>query len=422
MDYYSYFGIESKNIEFKSFSLDLPKEYCFETCLDLIVTGRFIFNDLVKETLNIYIKKYLPKYIASFSQNKTKINSLYFGINDLGIIIGIPYQGSFDVKFIENCVSDCTENDIEQNKNISIKVSIHSLNYKLPELYETPYQKYLHFFNNKQKMVHKNYQKYKIWHNCLLSQKEKIHLLLNRDRHKFLEYSRFKLRKQYKHVYSKLYYLCDVPDYYDLLVDLKIKTFTALPKGSLRYYYVITQENISKNFTKEIQPIKTSAKINFESISSNQYNSILLFFLFGRYKDYCIKSINIHKPKKPKNYFAYHCIPQLLLKQTYNMIPLWMENNENMSLFIVQIDCIINFSDNQFHSIKYFNTKKRKFEYCYRIVDDIEGPITVHEEKIEPKMGAEKLRIVTPFLKNKKKFCRNFTDETKLQNETSCDH
>ena len=53
----------------------------------IIVEEKYINNE--------YITKYIPKYISSFS-NSNIIGNIYIGINDNGIIEGIPFCGELN--------------------------------------------------------------------------------------------------------------------------------------------------------------------------------------------------------------------------------------------------------------------------------------------------------------------------------------
>lgn len=58
-----------------------------------------LFNNLILKTINAYIINYVPKYISAFS-NSGLNGKLYIGVNDYGIIEGIPFYGELTIENI----------------------------------------------------------------------------------------------------------------------------------------------------------------------------------------------------------------------------------------------------------------------------------------------------------------------------------
>ena len=101
------------------------------------------FNDMIYYTLNQYVQRYLPKYIGNFSKAGIS-GDLYFGVNDCGLIEGIPFYGNIELEIIKkmllNAVSNSRgvrivdDNSIQYDKSIvdfyytNLKINIYSLN------------------------------------------------------------------------------------------------------------------------------------------------------------------------------------------------------------------------------------------------------------------------------------------------------
>lgn len=58
------------------------------------------FNNMIYLTLDEYVYRYGAKYIGNFSKASIS-GDLYFGVNDKGIIEGIPFYGNIDIKHIK---------------------------------------------------------------------------------------------------------------------------------------------------------------------------------------------------------------------------------------------------------------------------------------------------------------------------------
>jgi hypothetical protein len=125
-----YIGNESFNIEYKEFCLkDLESYYTVdqirEFLLNQIRLDDSIFNKMIYFTLNDYIYKYLPKYIGNFSKAGIS-GEIYFGVNDDGIIEGIPWYGELNIRLIKKII----KNVYKSNRSRGIKID------KLTDKYE----------------------------------------------------------------------------------------------------------------------------------------------------------------------------------------------------------------------------------------------------------------------------------------------
>jgi hypothetical protein len=64
---------------------------------------------MITNDINEYITKYIPKYISSFS-NSNIIGNIYIGINDNGIIEGIPFCGELNKNTIKTYIKSVITN------------------------------------------------------------------------------------------------------------------------------------------------------------------------------------------------------------------------------------------------------------------------------------------------------------------------
>ena len=102
MFYNDFIGKETLSKEYKEFSffktgLRFENEKMEEYCR----TNKFEFNNLVLENMKKYIRQYIPRYATSFWNSRILESEFYIGVNDYGIIKGIPFQGDFPLDFIQ---------------------------------------------------------------------------------------------------------------------------------------------------------------------------------------------------------------------------------------------------------------------------------------------------------------------------------
>lgn len=95
--YNEYIGRETVPKEYKGFTL-------FKKCLDLTLydcekyceSNKFEFNRDVLSNLDAYLTEYLPRYACGFWNAGIPYTEFYIGVNDYGLVRGIPYCVSTD--------------------------------------------------------------------------------------------------------------------------------------------------------------------------------------------------------------------------------------------------------------------------------------------------------------------------------------
>jgi hypothetical protein len=372
MIFNEFLGPENIDKEYKVAVIYWNREIKYNHSLELLRSGKWIFNECIHNTIKTYLEKYLSKYVSAFTNNLSKINNgtLYIGVDDDGYVKGIPYKGELKLNSIIPIINNIFNSlicfpskEIMDYVRKNLKIEIIKVNFERGNLTDNEqswYHDYLNKHNEKVLKIKKNDEYRKRWAKLLCSQTEKLYKILNRERTEFLHYikdTKILTKSNYKHTYSHLEYLIDVPNYYDLVADLKIKEFIFEPGERLKKY-------------KEMKNgILTDIKLH-------DYNSIMTLYIFGRYKDYCVDSLKRYRPTSPKIILNEE-YPKNLLSQIDKMIPMWMNFNRVMNLYVIKItipSTILKTSEN----ITYFNPKKRKYESCFRKITKV-GPITVIE-------------------------------------------
>lgn len=364
-------GSETIEREYKLGILYFVEEMSFEECLEYIESGKWNFNCDTINTINIYLTKYLAKYISSFTHNLSGIEKgeLYIGVNDDGIIKGIPFKGKLNLGFCYKTINDILNKHLLFPSEKSKKFLRRNLKIKAIQInYEHKYDSSEYFRNSVLKYYSKNdkikrYEKHrKMWSSLMNKRGGKINENLNNNRCEFIQHiddlnfiNSVSGKSKYNHTYSHLEYLIDVPNYYDMRATLKTKKFNELKRGNVIKYKEIISSNRSDLYLHE-------------------YNDVFCLYQYGRYHDYVRDVFRNFRPSHPKMKIDVN-YPKFLLSQIEHMIPVWKNNNRNINLYVIKITIPSSFLK-EGESIKYNNTKKLKFEELFRTIND-NGPITL---------------------------------------------
>jgi hypothetical protein len=298
--------------------------------LKLLQSGHWFFNPVTIKTIKTYFKTYLPKYIACYSHPYSTTNGgeFYIGIDDDGVMHGIPYKGELKINFkkiidklfeerLMSCKDECI-NEYKKRVHIElIKLSTDTCKkYKSTQPYQSqPYQYYIDKLSNQEKLYHKYLLNKKKWEELFSQYTSKLHVLLNKDifRLEIIEYIKS---------YSS--------NYYDLIADLR------------------TGKRYKQQTFTEISKIKDD-KTN-------------IFYWVIRFKDARISFLKSIKPKCPKLYYNDNT-PNFLLCNIPLMIPTWLERNTSLNLYIIKIIIGGNISSTKYLKYKDKITKKWKCSY-----------------------------------------------------------
>lgn len=366
-----FIGLETKEKEYKLAVLNLDDDMSDKYILFLLKTGKWIFNKHIYNTIYFYLHKYLPKYISSFTNIKSHVDKgvIYIGVNDNGYVKGIPFNGSINMKFINNCVRNVINSKkvlfpskkIRNYFKYNIKVELIDIEFDRNNIISTKcnlYENLIDEFYCKVK-IKEHKKKFKTMvSNLLLKQTEKLSNVINRERSEFLTYLKdfqFFNKSKYKHTYTSLEYLdlANVPTYYELIADIKIKKFKQTSNKIV----------INYNFIKDCE--------KSQLISSEINNCIIMYFV-GKYKDYCVKALKIIKIKDNEN-LQNEIYPKCLIRQIDKMIPIWINFNPSLKLYLLKIEIPKNiYCENK--NIR-FLCNRGYYRECYRdILND--QPIT----------------------------------------------
>ena len=356
MNYMDNIGLERKDCEYKVFNFN-PLKLSTEDSKIYLSNGIFCFNESVDETIINYILIYLPKYICSFYNPLSSITKghLYFGIDDNGKVIGIPYIGSISEKFINEQIDKIFTTNIkflnheiknQIRKSIDIEIIMVDKSKIISGYFAHKKSLYLKYTDelNKIKLTNKIYKKKRDnWNKMFDLNNLKLSDMINDLETRKYIWKYIKIKSKYsiakfKNKYSHLEQYCDVDNYWTFMSKIKSGTpFNTLKQG--------------------------------EIFKSNK-NNLDIYKWITSWKDSKISMLKKAKPKKPsKKIDSYY--PIFLLSQVTKMIPEWVKKNNSLNLFVIKIT----FNINKNSQIIKYKTIDNEWKYSYRSVVKNE-PIT----------------------------------------------
>lgn len=324
MNYNSFIGPETINCEYKEFTFNnCNLEIDYQVAEELILSSEWIFNDYVLKNLSKYFKMYIPKYSSAFLDKYSECNTgeLYIGINDDGIIQGIPYQGTLKQSFIRKKIKYYFNKFVmTENKSLNfddhLKIELIPINYKehKTEKHCNEYTKYLKQLEIMKKKEEKNRAIYLKWNELHSRYVQKLVDLFNNPSTRY-ELLNYVLYKEPKNPIIKL-----LKSDYQLQPKTHDEINILKDDYSSPYFWVCRWKDTMINFIRSIKPI-------------------------------------LHRPELENCMFPYN----ILLKAT-PMIPWWMNHNDGMNLYIIKITFIKPQDKIPIYYLDVFNKVNR----CYR--------------------------------------------------------
>lgn len=306
------------------------KEFSFHPCglllsnedaLSLLESNEWIFNKDVIKCIKLMFELYLPRYTCAYLSSNLKEESyLYFGIDDIGNITGIPFQGELNIDmFIDDIHKILTQNiDFDGNIMHYINIEFHKINFtnhiENTNIHLNEYYKHIKLYND---YTEKFTKKKLVWTSLLKRYNRKLTEITNNidtriELINFIEY------RDYGNPLIKL-----------LKTDFKLKPS---PIGHVHVY-----------------------KLDKNSI----------YYWLTMFKDTMLRFI---KKIKPKFDYKFPCIyfPINILFLSSPMIPFWFKNNQNMNLYLITIT----FKNKQSLFIKYKNNFNKWLQCKRTLIND----------------------------------------------------
>lgn len=346
MQYNEFVGTETVYKEYKEISFQhVGIPYDDSTVDNYLRNFNWDFNDLIHQSIEKYIRIYLPKYICAFfdQHNKYKDSQsvLYFGIADNGLVKGIPYQGTLTVENIfTNETIDYLRNHIQSSDNRwldGISVQLQEIDYKNDGIEDNT------------STIHPKLKEY--------DQKKKM---LNRSIRKHTrKYTKWQKKNEY---------------YTQKLVEL--------------YYHPKVRKEFMQYLRHHGQEEMILRMKNGEIIEQKPYDEIRvycdqrnnLYYWLCRWKDEMLEKIRSQKPIRERAYrnMLSHMEtiydPMRIFTNVSNMIPWWMDHNKEMKLYVIAFT--FTHPSQPIEKIAY-KERSGKWSTCFRSLNDKEQPCCI---------------------------------------------
>ena len=271
-----------------AFDIKQAEEYC--------LTNNFVFNKHIIINLKKYFRNYIPKYTSAFFNSN--INGyLYIGVNDFGLVKGIPYCGHLDKDYLNKKLKKTIQNYLLHNTTYDIHSNIKLELIKITKPSKPPtdicplFERYLI-----EKQKHTDYYndfvaKMDIWW------------------------------KKFAYVNQKLIDLANNQDSRILIINwIKIIDSSSSVIKLLETDFILEYRNHEEVFILKEDPESP-------------------YYWVTRWKDLIIDT---NKKERPQyNYdFIDNKLPINLIKNVSHMVPYWMNHNDDMNLYIICIKFI----------------------------------------------------------------------------------
>ena len=313
-------GLEEEHREYKEFIFKVPidKKLAEESCK----TNKFMFNKEIYDNICEYIKIYIPKYSCGYWNSNIPKGELFIGVNDFGVMKGIPFQGKFPHDLIKQKIKKTIEECVDGKIDIEqmIKIKIHKVVFDVSKTNELC-NRYLQYLNEKQ-LYHELYSNYQMtmikWHTRLAFVNKKLVDIVNDEK------TRCELKK---YIISK--------DPTNIVIDLLNSDYKLKSKTHV-----------------EVCLVKDDVNDPYHWVTT--------------WKDEQLTKINSEKPLLIYDFNTLHT-PKKIVTGISDMIPHWINNNDNMNLYVIHIV----FKKNTIKTdgyYQYFNVQTKKWLSCIRTI------------------------------------------------------
>lgn len=269
-----FFGKETELNEFKQFSFKINPNVYFSTkeIEHILITGKWNkkLSSLIIGQLNMMFKYYISKYVSCFL-NAQLLGNIYFGIDDHGIVKGIPSKIPITQTMVKSMIlknmnkylkmSSDNINNLYQNK---ITVSIKKLKIDPLILDTIDFSKIIEQYKHKKKIYTEKMNTFiinkKKWLDAL-DQYRSLHLVVNIPEHK-LELIDYIQKNVTSDIANKV------------IQELNSFDFIAIPSGfelehhkkniSSKFYWIMKFKDFKINQICSKKPIKPESNDKFK--------------------------------------------------------------------------------------------------------------------------------------------------------------
>lgn len=284
------------------------KEFCLKTTTSptipyheikhIIESGTITpsLQDIINESIHTTITQVFPKYFTSYANSQIN-GSIYIGVNDDGVITGIP-SGSLTVQYVEKCLRDACAYILASMASIMSSTTVQVIPLAINSAMESSpiYQNGINVANTVTK-----YEKDKAELDCLIRQ------------YKISHQEWMNKKSRYNCKLFKL--LNETPTRRELIDFIKAN----LNRGEVPTNEIMDVCNVIKTLKQNQKiHIPTGKQLEPYKDSSNPRRENVYFWLL-KFQQYHLSSLQKLKPQKPPIKRLHH--PWVSLLCLRNMIP-----------------------------------------------------------------------------------------------------
>lgn len=328
MLYKDFFKEEDEQNEFKHFTFHHGGlKMSFADMIHLLETNIYIGDNIVLQHIKKYLEIYLPKYTASFFHPRNKFDkyNLFFGIDDFGIINGIPLSKDINLDWFKNITKQIIKEKIICDIDVLpfIDIEIISVNYEYIE-------------------------------------EQNLYIQYLKEKHLYKE--RIK-----KYVRNKETFVSNVVKYNQKLSDLTNNKYTR--RELKQYIKEIDKDNpVIKELDSDIKYDLSDCHEDIQIYKNDKDN---IYHWVTQWKDLMVETNRLTKPRFPHN-IPNNLTPFNILCNMDEMIPIW-KNYCNINIFVIKIIFnkptikYIKYKDNHDNIIESYRTTCYDNPCCYPI-------------------------------------------------------
>jgi hypothetical protein len=321
LSFNEFIGKEELNKEYKEFTF-FKTGFSFDVkeSEDYCEYNIFNFDSLILQNLKKYIRQYIPRYTCAFSNSNIEESEFYIGIDDYGMVKGIPVKEDLDIHYLQQKVEKTIKKYVKSDHS-TFYVNVELIKVNKPELPKTT--------------IHPEYMKYKMKKEEFLM-KYKL----------FIEESNA-CKNKYKLINDKLVDIFNIPE---------------KRSGLKKYIQTIDPTNRVIDILDSDYQLEQISGFDMKELKQDKNNP---YYWVTEYKD---SVIHEYKKNKPVfiDFFRLNT-PYNLLISVGEMIPYWMNYNKDMKLFVIKIN--IRCKKDKNDCFYYFDKKWLK---CHRVYRDNE--------------------------------------------------
>ena len=323
-----YIGDESRTREYKEFTFNLSGSGIDnKLAIQYCTTNQFDFNEIVILNLKKYFKVYASKYLSGFFNTMTS-GELFIGINDMGFVKGIPYQGELPVemltkKFYKHLRKTTMNNGFNNYEDI-IKIDFIKIDF---------------IKNHTEDSLNPIYTKY-------LEEKVKVLEIIQKEKEVYEDW-----KKRYFFIQRKLVDLLNSKESRLLIID-----------------YIKKDNNPSTIVINILESDEIIVSLSNEMISEIVHDRDNPYYWCSEWKEYMCGYLREQKPHFTNIDFDF-LVPSTLITSVRTMIPYWIKNNTDMNLYVVHIQYNYELISNIKTTWEYYDNKFKRFMSCNRIIN-----------------------------------------------------